>query len=387
MKKVFSFYSNIFILFFALFLNVANAEEKNFKDAGYYFLIDADTKQVLLSKNADVKIAPSSMTKMMTAYVVFSQIKQGKIDLDNQCLIGRDAWRKSGSSMFLNYGDVVSIEDLLKGLLVVSGNDAAIALAQTTAGGYDNFIDLMNSTAQRLGMKNSQFQNPHGLNQEGHYSSLRDLAILTMRMYQDFPVFSRFLSIPYYSYGNIRQYNRNPLIRRKYEGIVGGKTGYTDDGGYGVLGMVKRDHRKLVGVVNKTKTPRQRSKAITALFDHGFKKYKKIVLFEKGQEVGEVETWLGKEKYLDVYTKKQVAINIPRDKSINDVEVLVKYKGPIYAPINKDAKVAKLLVRIKGYKTFEYALFSKEKIDKAGFIRRINQVLQYKISNFLNKIL
>src|SRR3989338_1829903 len=151
------------IAIFLFFAREVFAKEttKEFRDAQFYFLIDADNREVLLAKNADVRIAPSSMTKMMTAYVVFDQIKKGKVSFDNQCLIGKDAWRKSGSSMFLNYGDVVSIEDLVKGLLVVSGNDAAIALAESTAGSTDNFVALMNMKAREIGLKNSHFKNPH----------------------------------------------------------------------------------------------------------------------------------------------------------------------------------------------------------------------------------
>ena len=167
----------IITIFFAFEALAQNAAEK-LHEAQFYFLIDADNNEVLLAKNADVRIAPSSMTKMMTAYVVFDQIQNGKISFDNQCLIGRDAWRKSGSSMFLNYGDVVSIEDLVKGLLVVSGNDAAIALSESVGGSSENFIALMNMKARKLGLKNSHFKNPHGLAEDGHYMSLRDIGAL-----------------------------------------------------------------------------------------------------------------------------------------------------------------------------------------------------------------
>ncbi len=333
-----------------------------------------------------MRIAPSSMTKLMTAYVVFDQIKKGRISFDNQCLIGKDAWRKSGSSMFLNYGDVVSIEDLVKGLLVVSGNDAAIALSETTAGGYDNFVVLMNIKAKELGLKNSHFRNPHGLNEDGHYMTLRDLATLAISLYRDFPQYSHYFGISEFTYHNIKQRNRNPLIKENYDGIVGGKTGYTNDGGYGVIGIVKRDHRRLIAVVNKAKTPKQRTAIITDLLDYGFEDYKKLMLFEKDQEIASLQTWLGKKAQVAVATNQEIAINIPREKALEEVKVSVKYRGPIYAPIARGSKVATLVIEVKGYKTFEYSLFAKEKIDKVGILRKINQVLRYKIRSFFNKI-
>lgn len=249
--------------------------------ADYYFLMDHDTKEVLLQRNADVRLAPSSMTKIMTAYVLFDQISQGRLNLTNQCLIGNDARKKRGSSMFLNYGDVVSIEDLIKGLLAVSGNDASIALAESSAGSIEKFVALMNIKAKEIGLKNSHFQNPHGLNEEGHYMSLRDLGTLISHIYQDFPQFAPYLSIKEFTYRSITQSNHNPLLERNYDGMVGGKTGYTGDGAYGVVASVRRNNRRLVAVVNKVKTPKQRATLITELFDYGFEEYKKLTLFEK----------------------------------------------------------------------------------------------------------
>ena len=190
-----------------------------------------------------------------------------------------------------------------------------------------------------------------------------------------------------FTYGNITQRNRNPLIRMNYDGAIGGKTGHTNEGGYGVVGVVKRDYRRLVGVVNKAKTPRQRSEIITALFDYGFQNYKKLTLFEKDKPVAELATWLGKRSKISVAPNQPIAINIPRDKMLDDVKVSVKYKGPIYAPIGKGAKLASLVIEVKNYKTFEYSLFSKEKIDKVSGLRKINWVLRHKIKTVTNRLL
>lgn len=372
------------LIFFISEISFANEIYQNLHHGQYYFLMDIDNKEILLSKNSDERIAPSSMTKLMTAYVVFDQIKKGIVKLDNRCMIGKDAWRKTGSSMFLNYGDVVSIEDLLKGLLAVSANDAAIALAQTTSSSYAGFIDLMNIKAQELNMKNSHFMNPHGLHEEGHYMTLRDLATLATRLYEDFPEYSKFLSIPEFTYRNITQKNRNPLLKKNYDGTLGGKTGHTNQGGYGIVAVVKRENRRLVAVVNKAPNPKLRENIITELFDYGFENFKKINFFEKNDVVTKINVWLGNQKNVEAVIKESVDFNIPRNKSIDDIKVQTEFKSPLNAPIKKDSKIGVLSVEIKGLKTIKYDLYAKENVDKVGYIRKIKRILEYKIKNLLN---
>ncbi len=355
---------------------------QSLQDAQFYFLMDADTKEVLLAKNSDVRIPPSSMTKMMTAYVVFDQVKKGKISLENQCLIGKDAWRKSGSSMFLNYGDVVTIDELVKGLLAISGNDAAIALAESTGNGIENFVSMMNQKAREIGLNNTHFENPHGLYDPNHYMSVRDLGYLGASIYQNIPQYLSYFGISEFNYRNIKQYNHNPLILQKYDGVIGGKTGFTNQGGYGVTNIVKHDHRTLIAVVNKSKTPRLRSQAIIDLVDYGFENYKKIVLFEKNQTVALLDTWLGENSKLEAVTKDQIAFNLPREKSLDLVKVKVKYKSPLYTPIKKGDHVADLYVEVLGYKNFQYSLYAKEEVKKGGYFSRVHQILAYKFSQF-----
>jgi D-alanyl-D-alanine carboxypeptidase (penicillin-binding protein 5/6) len=376
-------------LSFLIYTNYSFAQSKidekypNINASQYYFLIDADNKEILAGKNFDERIAPSSMTKLMTAYVVFDQIKKGNIDLKNRCVIGKDAWRKSGSSMFLNYGDVVTIEDLVKGLLATSANDAAIALAETTGTNFENFIQLMNLKAQELNMKNSHFKNPHGLHEEGHYMSLRDLATLSIRIYNDFPEFADYLKIPEFTYRNITQKNRNPLIKNNYDGTLGGKTGHTNQGGYGLVAMVKRDNRRLVAVVNKVSSPKIREKMITELFDYGFEEFKKVYIFNKGDSLIKVPVWLGNYRKVEAVINEEVSFNIPRNKSINDIKITAKYKSPLIAPLKKNTKIAVLTINIKGMDQLKYDLYTKEKIDKVGFIRKIKRIIEY----YINKIL
>ena len=375
-------YVGFFCLAKPLFGNVVLEKYPYLNNAEYYFLIDVDSKEVLLSKNANDKLAPSSMTKLMTAYIVFDLIKKGTINLSSQCLVGKDAWKKYGSSMFLNYGDIVSIEDLVKGLLAVSGNDAAIALAESTAGGYNKFIELMNKKAKELGMYGSQFQNPHGLNQAGHYMTLKDIAILTSRLYSDFPEYKDFLHIEEFTYRNITQKNRNPLISKHYEGILGGKTGYTNDGGYGLTAIVKRQNRKLVAVVNKAPKPKIREQIIIDLFDYGFNEYKKIFIFQKGQTLAKVNVWLGEKNKVQAVLNQNISFTIPKEQDINKIEAVVKINNPVLAPVQKNQKLGELVLTLKDGQKYRFDLFSLENIEKVGYIRKIKFLLQYKLHDF-----
>ena len=167
--------------------------------------------------------------------------------------------------------------------------------------------------------------------------------------------------------------------------MCGGKTGHTDDGGYGVVGVVKRYDRRLVAVVNKAKTSKQRAAIITELFDYGFNEYKKVTLFKKDQTVSKLQTWLGKDSKVEVFPNQDVAFNIPQEKSLDSIIVRVKYKGPIYAPIQKGDKIAKLLINAKGHKVFEYDLFAKETVEQSGYFRKVSQILRYKVRSFVNK--
>jgi len=393
LKLKHSFKNTLVILCAILLLNIkindsfASFAYQYLENANYYLLMDADTSEILKSRNIDEKISPSSMTKLMTAYVVFDQVKKGNVRLQNRCLIGKDAWRKSGSSMFLNYGDVVSVDDLLKGLLAVSANDAAIALAQTTADSYEHFINLMNLKAKELKMNNSHFMNPHGLHQDGHYMTLKDLATLIIRLYNDFPEYSQYMSIPEFTYRNITQKNRNPLIKNHYEGIIGGKTGHTNQGGYGLVVMVKRDNRKLVAVVNKAPNPKVRENIITELLDYGFNNFKKIYIYEKGDEVAKINVWLGNKKQINGVINKSVNFNVRREVNLNDIKVEVKYKSPLNAPIKKNEVIGAIQIKIEGDQVKNFDIFAKENIDKVGFIRKIKRILEYKINNQINRFL
>ncbi len=385
------FFLNPIVAVFILFIlcQKSFAVDNNYPElakSNYLLLMDQDTKEVLLEKNADTRIAPSSMTKLMTAYVIFDQLKQGKINLTNECVIGKNAWKKSGSKMFLNYGDVVTVDKLITGLLVVSGNDAAVALAEATSGSINNFADLMNETGQQIGLKNSHFLNPHGLNQNGHYMSLRDLSIVANRIASDFPEYLHYFSINEFTYQHITRRNHNPLIKSGYEGATGMKTGHTNEGGYGVVGTATRGSRRLIAITNEAKTPKQRGEIVTELLDYGFNNYKKITLFDKNYTVATARTWLGEKSEVDLVSDQSISFTIPQSQPLDKIKVKIKYKGPIYAPITKNQKIGTLIVEIGDKKIHEIPLFAKENIDKAGYLTRIYQVAKYQFRQ-LKKII
>jgi D-alanyl-D-alanine carboxypeptidase (penicillin-binding protein 5/6) len=347
-----------------------------------YLLFDDSQKQVLLASNANVAMPPSSMTKVMTALVVFEQIKAGKLKFDNQCFIGTDAWKKKGSSMFLNYGDVVTIEDLLKGLLAVSGNDAAIAIAESVGKGYANFIDMMNKQAEKIGLEDTRFANPHGLSEDGHYMSMQDLAKTLSYIYQNFPQYGHYLGLEDFTFRNIRQINRNPLIKENYPGVLGGKTGYTTAGGYGVVAAVEREGQRLIAVVNKATNPEHRSKLVTALFDYGFNYFNFVKIFPRNTKIVSVPIWLGVKDYVGAVTAEEIKLNLPFDTDISTLEAKAIYLTPIYAPVTTGQQIATLKIYSQKRLIASYPLIAKENIAKTSYIYRLFVVVKYRLKIF-----
>jgi D-alanyl-D-alanine carboxypeptidase (penicillin-binding protein 5/6) len=352
-----------------------------------YLLFDDSQKQVLLASNANIAMPPSSMTKIMTALVVFEQIKAGKLKFDNQCFIGTDAWKKRGSSMFLNYGDVVAIEDLLKGLLVVSGNDAAIAIAESVGNGYDNFIDMMNNQAEKIGLEDTKFANPHGLNEDGHYMSIQDLAKTLSYIYQNFPQYGHYFRLEDFTFKNIRQINRNPLIKSNYPGVLGGKTGHTTVGGYGVVAAVEREGQRLIAVVNKSPNPKHRSELITALFDYGFNYFNFFEIFPRNKTVVSVPIWLGVKDSVEAVTKEKIKLNLPFDNDLSKLEAKAIYLTPIYAPVKTGNQIATLKIYSQKRLIASFPLVAKENVEKASYISRLFSIVKYRLKIFWHYIL
>jgi D-alanyl-D-alanine carboxypeptidase (penicillin-binding protein 5/6) len=374
------------IIFISLFSISSYGNKYAFlKHSDYFLLADRDSGEILISKNENKKIEPSSMTKLMTSYVIFDQLKKGNIQLDQKYKVCMDSWRKTGSTMFLNLGDVVTIKKLIYGLIIVSANDASIALAKAISKSEKEFVELMNRTAVKIGMMDTRFQNPHGLNEENHYTTMNDLFILTKRIWLDFPEFMPIFSMKNYEYGNIKQRNRNPLISNNYDGTIGMKTGYTEGGGYGVVGAAVRGNRRLIAITNGNTSPAKRSKVIRSILDYGFDRFKKITIFNKNDIVKNINVWLGDKDKVALFTNDEIAITVPKYHNIDDIEILVTYKEPVSPIIVRGEKLAELTVKFSDKIVSKTSLFAADDIRKIGYFGRFKQIISHKINNLLKK--
>ena len=260
--------------------------------ATHAFVIEAETGTVLLDKAADERMPPASMSKIMTAYVVFDMLKQGRAKLDDELPVSERAWRLQGSKMFVPLGGRISIDDLLKGMIIQSGNDACLVLAEGLAGSEEAFVDLMNQKAKEIGLKDSHFANVDGLPNPDHWMTARDLATLSHRTIQDFPEYYHYYSEMEYEYNNIKQGNRNPLLY-KGVGADGLKTGHTEEAGYSLTASVKRDDRRIILVLGGLPTMKARAQESERLIEWAFREFNDYKLFAAGDKVDDAEVWLG----------------------------------------------------------------------------------------------
>ncbi|MDA0339425.1 MAG: D-alanyl-D-alanine carboxypeptidase, partial [Proteobacteria bacterium] len=311
----------LFVILAGLVTTTAGAVmvEPPFKvEAKQAILIDLDTNTVLYEKNPDEEMSPSSMTKLMTGYLVFDALKRGDIKLDDMMPVSSRAWKMGGSQMFLEVGERVPVEQLIKGVIIVSGNDACVALAEGIAGSEEYFAELMTERAKELGMKNSQFLNSHGLHEDGHYSTARDLAILGQNIVEKFPEFYGYYSEDSFSYSvdiksgkPITQYNPNPVL-----GVVAGadgmKTGFTDAGGYGLVASAKRGDRRLMMVINGLPSGRARAREAERMLEWGFRNFRSYDLFKAQQVLDDAPVWLGKTAKVPLVVEEDVRLTLSR---------------------------------------------------------------------------
>ncbi|HEY9343810.1 MAG TPA: D-alanyl-D-alanine carboxypeptidase family protein [Inquilinus sp.] len=296
-------------------------------------LIDTTTDTVLMEKAADERMPTSSMSKMMTAYLVYDALRDGRITLDTKFPVSKKAWQTGGSKMFVQINDTIRVEDLLRGLLIQSGNDAAVVLAEGLAGSETAFADRMNEMAKTLGMNASHFVTSNGLPDPEHYSTARDLAILAERMISDFPQYYRYDSEREFTWNKIKQGNRNPLLYRDM-GVDGIKTGHTDSGGYGLTASGIRDDRRLILVVNGLPSMQSRADEGARLLEWGWSQFRLYPLFKAGATVDEATVWLGTEDKVPVTVAQDLAMTLqPAD--FDKMTVTARFQEPIEAPIAK----------------------------------------------------
>jgi D-alanyl-D-alanine carboxypeptidase (penicillin-binding protein 5/6) len=348
------------------------AMDTNAKQA---IIVEFDTGAVLYSKDADSTMYPASMTKMMTAYLLFEQLKIGNLSLNDTIRVSEKAWRKGGSKMFVKVGDRVSVEDLLRGIVVQSGNDATIVVAEGIGGSESAFAEMMTEKAREIGMTNSTFYNASGWPDPDHVTTARDLAILAERTIRDFPEYYHYYSELTYKYNNIKQGNRNPLLYQNL-GADGLKTGYIKASGYGLTASAKRNDRRLVVVANGFSSVKERAIGSERLLDWGFRTWNNYTLFKAGETVTELPVWLGKSKSVPIVIKDKLVITIPR-KSRSKMKVAVAYEEPIPAPIQAGAQVATLVVTAPDADRVEVPLYADAHVPQLGAVSRLGEALRY----------
>lgn len=345
-------------------------------------LMDYDTGAVIFEKNSAEPMPPSSMSKLMTAYMVFEQLAAGKLRLDDSFPVSEKAWRMQGSKMFVHVGDRVKVEDLLRGVIVQSGNDACIVLAEGIAGTEARFSELMTERAREIGLENSTFRNASGWPDPDHMMTARDLAILAREIIARFPQYYHFYAEKEFTYGvdgaskkPITQGNRNPLLYKDV-GADGLKTGHTEAAGYGLTASAKRGDRRLILVVNGLKSMNERSRESERLLELGFSQFDNVKLFQAGATVDEADVWLGTAARVPLVVDRNIALTLPRH-SRGDVKVVVTYDNPIPAPIAKDTPLATLKVVTRNATLLEVPLTAGADVQQLGFTGRIGAAISY----------
>ncbi len=333
-----------------------------------WLLVDVDSGQALAESNADARVEPASLTKLMTAYLVFGALREGKLHMDETLPVSEKAWRTEGSRMFLNVGSQVKVSDLIKGMIVQSGNDACITLAEGIAGSEAGFVEMMNAEAKHLGMTHTHFVNVTGLPDPQHYSTARDLARLATALIRDYPEEFKFYSIKEFTYNNIKQANRNRLLWLD-PNVDGMKTGHTNSAGYCLIATAKRDHRRLLSVVLGADSDSARATQSQKLLNYGFQFFETVRLYNANQPVTSLRIYKGSSSNLEAGFLHPFYVTVPRGSS-GRLQAQVFSKQPMLAPINKGQQVGTLRLILDG-KTFgDYPIVALTSVGVSGLIRR-----------------
>jgi D-alanyl-D-alanine carboxypeptidase (penicillin-binding protein 5/6) len=379
MKNTFKHSAAVLALIAGLGVNAAHAGIDI--AAREFIIIDYQTGAVLDSREADERMPPSSMSKLMTAYMTFTALKQGRIKLEDEMTVSENAWKiggaaSGGSTMFLNPGDRVKVQDLLRGMIIQSGNDACIVLAENLAGSEEAFAEQMNKKAKELGMTGSHFMNATGLPNPEHYMTPRDLTILARHLIEEFPQYYSLYSETNFTYNGITQGNRNPLLYKVGSGADGLKTGHTEAAGYGLTASAIRNGRRLVLVANGMASIKARDEETSKLMDWGFREFTNRSLFTAGEKVTDAEIWLGDKASIPLVIAKDFVVTVPRANAQN-INVKVVYDGPLPAPVAKGTEVGKLVVEIKDMPPMNVPLIAGEDAGRLNFFGRLKAAAMY----------
>jgi len=334
-----------------------------------FILLDFNSGKVLAEKNADVRLSPASLTKIMTVYVVFRELKSGHLTLDEKVTISKKAWQTGGSRMFVEVNKQVAIEDLLQGVIIQSGNDASVALAEHVAGDEATFSAMMNQHAERLGMLDSHFENSMGLPKKNHYTTARDLAKLTIAVISEFPDYYRWDSQKEFTYNNITQPNRNKLLWRD-KSVDGVKTGYTEEAGYCMVASAKREEMRLISVVMGTASANARANESQTLLNYGFRFFETHKLYAGNESLNEARIWKGDSKKLPLGVADDLYVTIPR-RHYNDLKAEVNINEKIIAPIKQGESLGVVNVSLAGDVVANKQLIALKTVSKGSFVDRL----------------
>lgn len=345
------------------------------------YIIDVATGTVLLEKNAHDRMPTASMSKIMTMYMLFEAIADGRLALDDTLPVSEYAWRKGGSKMFVEVGDRVRVEDLIRGVIIQSGNDASIVVAEGLAGTEAAFAQRMTERAAELGMRNSNFANATGWPDPNHWSTAADLALLAQRLIDDFPDFYHFYSETEFTYADIRQANRNPLLYRNV-GADGLKTGHTEEAGYGLTASAVQDGRRIVMVINGLPSAQARSEEAERLIEWAFREFDTVDLFDAGETVTEIAAWQGAPATIPLVSQDDVVVSI-RAADRDLMTVTVETLEPIAAPVPAGTPLGTLVISVPEMPPIERPLVAGIDVARQGFLGRVASGVQHVVGTAL----
>jgi D-alanyl-D-alanine carboxypeptidase (penicillin-binding protein 5/6) len=332
-------------------------------------IVDFETGAVLLDKGADQRMPPASMSKIMTAYMVYDALKKGRLSLEDILPVSERAWRTQGSKMFVPYPGRVKVEDLIRGMIIQSGNDACIVLAEGLAGSEQAFVDQANEKAKELGLNNSHFANVSGLPDPNEYVTARDLSLLARRLIVDFPEYYHYDSEKDFTYNGIKQGNRNPLLYKDL-GADGMKTGHTDEAGYSLTASAVREGRRIIMVMGGLPSAKSRQQESERLLEWAFREFNDFRLVKAGDTVDQAEVWLGTEAKVPVTVEKDVVVTLPR-AARRTMKATVHYDSPAKAPVAKGERIGKVTITAEGVDPVVVPLVATQSVEKLGPIARI----------------
>lgn len=374
----FKMFTRIFLLALALFVTAGTASAQSQSvlipsppaiAGSSWVLMDPLSGRVIMENNSNERLPPASLTKMMTAYIVERELDEGRISMSDMVPISVKAWRTEGSRTFVQEGTTVSVENLLKGVIIQSGNDASVALAEFIAGSEGAFVDIMNQQAQLLGMTNTNFQNATGLPAPDHFSTAYDLALLARAIIQDYPENYPLYAEKHFTYNNIRQPNRNALLWRD-DSVDGLKTGHTEEAGYCLVASAKRNDTRLIASVMGTSSSEARAQEVQKMLNYGFRYYETERLFRAGQELVQAKVWGGEADEISVGMPEDVYVTIPRG-SRNQLESTVDLDSVIKAPINVGDELGRVRVILDGETLVDEPVLALTEVPEGGLFKRL----------------